>query len=156
MNLKPLDPNYEIKVRDSFDRQPYMEFIGAELVKVEPGYCEIHLPYKKELTQQHGYFHAGIVGTIADNSGGYAAFSLMPADSSVLSVEYKLNLLAPSNGKLLIGKGYVVKSGRTLTICRTDVFVVKDGKEKLCAASQMTLIALVGKTDGITAMKQKP
>jgi len=147
MSFKPLDPNYQEKVRSSFSRQKFMDFIGAELVEIKPGYCEIHLPYKKELSQQHGFFHAGIIGTVADNSGGYASFSLMPKDSSILTVEYKLNLIAPGDGELLIARGQVIKSGRTLTICRTEVFVVKNGVEKLCATSLTTLMALVGKSD---------
>src|SRR5438477_9230656 len=108
MQNKPLDPNFEQRVKESFLRQEFMSYIGAILYAVKPGYCEIHLPYKKELSQQHGFFHGGIVGTIADNVGGYAAFSLMPATASVLTVEYKLNLLAPADGDLLIGQGEVI------------------------------------------------
>jgi uncharacterized protein (TIGR00369 family) len=147
MLFSPLDPNYERKVRESFLRQRFMKFIGAKLIELRPGYCEIHLPYKKDLSQQHGFFHAGVIGTIADNSGGYAAYSLMAADSSIFTVEYKLNLIAPGDGDLLIGRGQVIKYGRTLTVCRTEVFVVKDGAEKLCATSLMTLMTMVGKAD---------
>ena len=148
MSFKPLDPNYETKVRESFARQQFMSFIGAKLVEVRPGYCEIHLPYKKELSQQHGFFHAGVIGTLADNVGGYAAYSLMAPDSSIFTVEYKLNLIAPGDGDLLIGRGQVIKPGRTLTVCRTEVNVVKNGVEKLCATSLMTLMEMVQKTDG--------
>ena len=147
MTFAPLDPNYEAKVRDSFTRQPFMEYIGAELVELKPGYCEIHLGYKKELTQQHGFFHAGIIGTLSDNAGGYAAFSLLPADSSILTVEFKLNLLNPGDGDQLISRAQVVRSGRTLTICHSEVSVVKEGVEKLCATALMTLMALLGKKD---------
>ncbi len=147
MPFEPLDPNFESRVRESFGRQGFMGHIGAVLAKVEPGYCEIHVPYTRELSQQHGYFHAGVVGTVADNTGGYAAFSLMPADSSILTVEYKLNLMAPGDGELLIGRGTVLKPGRTLTICRCEVIVVKEGVEKLCATSLMTLMGLAGKSD---------
>ena len=147
MSFEPLDPNYEMKVRESFARQQFMDFISAKLVEVKPGYCEIHLPYKKELSQQHGFFHAGVIGTIADNSGGYAAYSLMAADSSVFTVEYKLNLIAPGEGDLLIARGQVIRPGRNLTVCRTEVFVVKKGVEKLCATSLMTLMEMVGKID---------
>ena len=87
MPFKSLDRNYKTKVRKSFLRQGFMKFIGAKLVQVKPGYCEIHLPYKKELSQQHGFFHAGLIGTIADNTGGYAAYSLLGAESSILTVE---------------------------------------------------------------------
>ena len=119
-----------------------MEFIGAKLIKVEPGFCEIHLPYSENLTQQDGFFHAGIISTLADNASGYASFSLMEEDSSVLAVEFKLNLISPGVGELLIARANVLKSGRTLTVCRADVFTLKDGVEKLCAASQATLIQI--------------
>jgi len=154
MSLKPLDPNYEMKVRESFSRQGFMKFIGAKLVEVKPGYCEIHLSYKKELSQQHGFFHAGVIGTIADNTGGYAAYSLMGAESSILTVEYKLNLLAPGDGDLLIGRARVIKPGRTLTVCRSEVYVVKNRIEKLCATSLMTLMAMTA-MGGRTFAQQK-
>ena len=143
----PLDPQYEEKVRASFVRQAFMGFIGARLVDVRPGYCEIHVLYKRELTQQHGYFHAGVIGTLADNVGGYAAYTLMAADASVLTVEYKLNLLSPGEGELLIARGAVAKPGRTLTVCRSDVVVVKDGVERLCAIGVVTLMQMAGKMD---------
>src|ERR1044072_750880 len=128
------DKDFAARVQVSFSSQKFMELIKARLVKVEPGYCEIQVPYDLNLTQQYAFFHAGIVGTVADNAAGYAAFSLMDKDSSVLTVEFKLNLLSPADGELLIGRGKVLKYGRTLTICRSDVFIVKDGMEKLCAA----------------------
>ena len=123
--FKHQDNNFKERVEASFANQPLMDFLGAKLATIEPGFCEIHLPYRFELTQQHGFFHAGMIGTVADNCGGYAAFSLMPADSSVLTVEYKINLLSPGDGDLLIGRGKVKKAGRTLTVCEVDVFVVK-------------------------------
>lgn len=147
MSFTALDPNFKQKISDSFTRQPFMRFIGAHLVAVEPGYCEIHLPYHQNLAQQHAYFHGGMIGTIADNSAGYAAYSLMPFDSSILTVEYKLNLVAPGDGDLLIGRGQVIKPGRTLTVSKADIFVVKAGVEKLCATSLVTLMAMVGKAD---------
>lgn len=155
MTFKPLDPNYEKKVRESFSRRYFMSFIGAELIDVRPGYCEMHLPYKKDLSQQHGFFHAGLIGTIADNSGGYAAYSLMGAGASILTVEYKLNLVAPGDGDLLIGRAEVLKPGRTLTVCRSEVFVVKNGIEKLCATSLMTLMAMTDMADEPDTNKQK-
>jgi len=142
MKFEPKTKNYKQKVEDSFKLQKFMDFIGAKLVKVEPGFCEIHLPYNENLTQQNGYFHAGIIGTLADNAGGYAALSLMEEDSSVLAVEFKLNLMSPGVGELLIARANVLKSGRTLSICRADILIVKDGVEKLCAASQATLIQI--------------
>ncbi|WP_303319059.1 PaaI family thioesterase [Flavivirga abyssicola] len=124
-----------------------MELIQAKLVDVKPGYCEIQIPYDSNLTQQHGFFHAGIISTIADNAAGYAGFSLMEEDSSVLTVEFKLNLMSPGDGDLLIAKANVLKHGRTLTICRSEVFIRKNGIEKICAASQTTLIELKNKPD---------
>lgn len=142
MNFEPADHNYRQKVQDSFDRQKFMDLLGAELVELRPGYCEIEVPFQESLTQQHGFFHAGVVSTVADNVAGYAGFSLMEPASSVLTVEFKLNLLAPGKGELLIGRGQVLKSGRTLTICRSDIYVVQNGHETLCAAGQSTLIQL--------------
>jgi len=142
MEFQPAYANYQQKVQDSFDKQQFMKHINAKLLNVQPGYCEIEIPYAPELSQQHGYFHAGIIGTIADNAAGYAAFSLMEESSSIVTVEFKLNVMSPGDGDVLIGKGHVLKKGRTLTICRADVYIVKNGTEKLCAASQATLIEL--------------
>ena len=135
-----------LKVVNSFADQKFMSFINASLFKLEQGFCEIHLPYHENLTQQDAYFHAGIVSTIADNAAGYAAYSLMNENSSVLTVEFKLNLLSPAKGDLLIGRASVLKYGKTLTVCRSDIFIVNSGVEKLCAVSQSTLIELpIGK-----------
>ena len=147
MTFTPKDKDFVIKVKDSFARQKFMGLINAELFKIEPGFCEIHVPYNINITQQHSFFHAGIVGTIADNAAGYAAFSLMEKSSSILTVEFKLNLISPADGELLVGRSNVLKYGKTLTICRSDVFVIKGGVEKLCAASQSTLIELQNKSD---------
>jgi uncharacterized protein (TIGR00369 family) len=147
MSFQPSDPHYEDRVRASFARQRFMELLGAQLLSVQPGSCEILLPYREELSQQHGFFHAGTIATIADNAAGYAAYSLMDADSSVLTVEFKLNLLAPGNGAALIARGRVIKPGRTLTVCQSDVFVSSNGEEKQCAVALITLIQLAGKSD---------
>ncbi len=147
MEFKPKTSDFRKKVEESFNRQQFMKLINAQLLEVKPGFCEIHVPYDLTLTQQHGFFHAGIVSTIADNAAGYASFSLMEDNSSVLTVEFKLNLIAPGDGEMLIGRSNVLKNGRTLTICRSEVFVVKNGKEKLCAAAQSTLIELKNKSD---------
>jgi len=147
MQFIPKDNNYKERVIKSFARQKFMEHIQAQLGLIEPGYCEIQVPYNINITQQHAFFHAGIVGTVADNAAGYAAFSLMENNSSVLTVEFKLNLLSPAKGELLIGKSRVLKYGKTLTVCRSDVFVVNNGVEKLCAASQSTLIELPNRED---------
>jgi uncharacterized protein (TIGR00369 family) len=145
--FEPKNPEYAQRVQASFDRQGAMALLGARLVRVAPGECDIELPFKPELTQQHGYFHGGIIGTIADSAGGYAAFSLMPADSSVLTVEFKMNLLAPGDGDLLIARGRVVKAGRTLVVTQIDVFVSKSGRETLCATLLETLMTMHGRPD---------
>jgi uncharacterized protein (TIGR00369 family) len=147
MTYEPKDPDYVTRVTESFARQHFMNFISARLEKIEPGFCEIAVPYNLNITQQHGFFHAGIIGTIADNAAGYASYSLMDADSSILTVEFKLNLISPADGDRLIGQSHVLKYGKTLTICRSDVFIEKNGIRKLCAASQSTLIELRGKKD---------
>jgi uncharacterized protein (TIGR00369 family) len=147
MTASPPDPNFAARVRDSFDRQQVMHFIGAVLTRVEAGLVEIELPYRAELTQQHGFFHAGIVSTIADSAGGYAAFTMMPSGSSVLTVEYKINMIAPANGQLLRAAGHVIKSGRTLVICELHVAIVKEGAETLCAVGTQTLICLPDRSD---------
>lgn len=140
----PVDPHYADRVRGSFSRQQAMAFIGATLTEVGPGRCEIRLPFKPELSQQHGFFHGGIVATVADNAGGYAAFTLMPADSGVLTVEYKINLTAPADGELLIAWGEVLRAGRNLVVSRADVIVVKGGRETLCATMLQTLMTMTG------------
>lgn len=136
------DPDFEARVRSSFERQGIMGHIGATLDDVAPGYCEIRLGYGPELSQQHGYFHGGIIGTIADSAAGYAGYSLMPADSSVLTVEYKLNLMSPAEGEMMIARGHVIKAGRTLVITRADVSIIKDRQDKLCATLLQTLMCM--------------
>ena len=136
----PQDPAFETRVRESFVRQKVMTLIGAELTRVQPGRVEIELPFRDDLTQQHGFFHAGIVATIADSAGGYAAYTLMPAAASVLSVEYKINLLAPADGERLVASGQVVRAGRTLTVCDLEVLALKDGVRSTCARGMQTLI----------------
>ncbi|AEV25379.1 PaaI family thioesterase [Azospira sp. APE16] len=143
----PSDPDFAARVRDSFHRQQAMALIGATMPVVEAGYTEIHLPYKPEVTQQHGFIHGGVVGMIADSAAGYAANTLTPADASVLTVEYKMNLLAPADGELLIAQGTVLKYGRTLTVTRGEVFAVKDGKKTLCAVMQQTIMTMHGKKE---------
>ena len=145
--FEPADPDFAARVRDSFGRQSIMRLIGARLGRVEPGLVEIELPFKPELTQQHGFFHAGATSTIADSAGGYAAFSLFSADSSVLTVEYKINLIAPADGDRLVATGKVVKPGRTLTVCIFEVAAEKNGVVKICAVGQQTIICLAGQPD---------
>jgi uncharacterized protein (TIGR00369 family) len=147
MTFSASDPQFEQRVRASFARQGVMRAIGAAMTRVEPGIVMIELPFRADLTQQHGYFHAGITATIADSAAGYAAYSLFPADSSVLTVEFKINLLAPADGERLVATGRVKKSGRTLTICEFEVAAVKSGKSTVCALGLDTLMCLHGKSD---------
>ncbi len=141
------DPDFAERVRKSFDAQGIMDHIGATLTLIEPGVCEIELPYSDAVSQQHGFFHGGVIGTIADSAGGYAAFGLMDAEDVILTVEYKLNLMAPADGDLLVARGQVVRAGRTLTVVRAEVGVVKNGVEVVCAAMQQTLMRIVGRAE---------
>ena len=145
--LAAVDPAYESRVRESFERQGLMKLLGAKLAVLGEGHAEIHVPFRTEVTQQHGYFHAGVSGAIADSSCGYAAYTLMPADSSVLTVEYKLNLLAPAAGEKLVARARVIRSGKTLKICTADVYVLKNGDEIHCATMLATIMCLPGKSD---------
>ena len=147
MQLVPPNPDYETRVRDSFARQAAMRLIGAKIITVSPGTCSVELPVREDLTQQHGHVHGGIVGMIADSAGGYAAFTLMPADASVLTVEYKINLLAAARGQRLVATGTLVKPGRTLSIVRSDVSAYDNGRVTLIATMQQTLMVMHGMPD---------
>lgn len=141
------DPEFEHRIRASFARQGIMGHIGAEMARVEPGATEIRLPYGEHVSQQHGFFHGGIVATIADSAAGYAGLTLMPADAGVLTVEFKINLMAPADGEMLIARGHVLRPGRTLTVSQADVYVVKNGAERACAALSQTLMTITGRGD---------
>ena len=141
--MKPLNPSFAADIEGSFARQPIMNLLGARLTLVEPGVVEITLPYRADLAQQHGYLHAGVVATIADSACGYAAYSLMPAGSEVLSVEFKVNLLRPAQGKTFVARAEVIKAGRTLTVLRADVFgIAENADRELVATMQGTMICL--------------
>ena len=141
----PADPDFERRTRASFARQGAMAYLGAELERVEPGRVQIALAFRPELSQQHGFFHAGILSTIADTAGGYAGFTLFPADAGVLTVEFKINLLAAADGERATAIGEVVRVGRTLTVCRLDAFVDKGGRRTHCATGVQTLMSLIGR-----------
>ncbi len=141
--LDPLDVDFERKIRESFARQKAMALIGARLALVEPGRVAVALPFRDDLTQQKGFVHGGVIGMIADTACGYAAYSLMPAGASLVTVEYKINLLAPALGDLT-AHGEVVKPGRTLTVARGEVYAA-DGK--LVATIQQTLMMLADTPD---------
>ncbi|MER5464754.1 PaaI family thioesterase [Streptomyces sp. NPDC002668] len=134
-------PEVQKRIQDSFDRQGLMSNLGARITHIGPGRVHIELASRPEVTQQHGYFHAGATSAIADSAGGYAAYTLFPEDADVLTVEYKINLLAPAVGDRIEAVGTVLKAGRTLTVCQLEVFGVQnDGERKLVANGQQTLI----------------
>lgn len=135
-------PAVQERIRNSFDRQGLMGHLGARLGHIGPGRVHILLPSRPEVTQQHGYFHAGAASAIADSAGGYAAFTLYPENTSVLTVEYKINLLAPAEGEHIEAIGKVLKSGRTLTVCHLEVFGVQGTQRSLVATGQQTLIRI--------------
>jgi uncharacterized protein (TIGR00369 family) len=142
-NMNLPNPLFVEEIKNSFGQQTIMRLIGAELSDVQPGVVEITLPYRADLTQQHGYLHAGIVTTVADSACGYAAFSLMPAGSEVLSVEFKVNLLCPARGEKFIARAAVIKAGKTLTVVRADVLGIgSSGDRELVATMQATMICL--------------
>jgi uncharacterized protein (TIGR00369 family) len=142
--MKALNPSFATAVESSFAQQPIMNLIGAKLGLVEPGIVEISLPYRADLTQQNGYLHAGVVTTIADSACGYAAFSLMPEGSAVLSVEFKVNLLRPARGESFLARAEVIKAGRTLSVVRADVFAISKNSERVFVATmQGTMMCLL-------------
>ena len=146
MAFKPADPGFEARTRASFARQGAMALIGAQMERVEPGRVEIALPFRPDLSQQHGFFHAGMVAAIADSAGGYAGFTLFALEAGVLTVEFKLNLIAPADGERAIAGGEVIRSGRSLTVCRLEAYVEKAGKRTHCASGLQTLMSIVGRT----------
>ena len=138
----PLDPEFESRVRAGFLRQQLMTTIGAQMTKVTPGEVHIELPFNPAFSQQHGYIHAGIITSIVDSACGFAAYTLMPASSGVLTVEYKVNFLSPAMGETFIGIGKVIKPGRTLTVCGGEVLALEKGEQKLIATMQATMMAV--------------
>ncbi|MDR0702289.1 MAG: PaaI family thioesterase [Azoarcus sp.] len=148
------DPGFAGRVRASFERQNAMRLIRASLSAIGRGRVEIHLPYWSDITQQHGFVHGGIVGMIADSAAGYAAMTVAPEDTSVLTVEFKMNLLAPANGEALVAKGEVVRPGRTLIVTKAEVFALRNGKERLCALMQQTIMVMPGKEEKASSQEQ--
>lgn len=142
-----LDPQVMQAVQDSFARQQAMSLIRATMPLVEAGLVEIHLPHWEGVQQQHGFVHGGVVGMIADSAGGYAAMSCTPLGASVLSVEYKLNFLAPAKGESLLARGSVVRQGRSLIVTQAEVFAIQDGQHSLCALMQQTIMVLPGREE---------
>jgi uncharacterized protein (TIGR00369 family) len=143
MSFQPQDANFRHRVRTSFARQKVMQTLGIEIIRLEPGQIELAMPYDTAYTQQHGFVHAGIVSTALDSACGYAAFSLMPAEAAVLTVEFKINLLAPANGERFLFRGRVIKPGRTLTVCEAQALALAGGAEERLVATMIgTLMAL--------------
>jgi len=145
MTFIPQDPDFEARVAGSFARQEATKTLGVTLRSVEAGTVVLAMPSDPRLTQQHGFLHAGIVSAALDSACGYAAFSLMPAEAAVLTIEFKLNLLSPAKGEDFLFKGHVVKPGRTITVCEGQAFALQGGREKLVATMTGTLMALVGR-----------
>jgi uncharacterized protein (TIGR00369 family) len=140
--FEPKSANFAERVRKIFAEQSIMQLIGARLARIEPGAIDIEIGYQKSLTQQNGFIHAGIITTIADSACGYAAFSLMPETADVLSVEFKVNLLAPAIGEKFLAQGRVLRAGKTLTVARGDVFAFEGTERKQIAAMQATIIRI--------------
>ncbi|HSV53543.1 MAG TPA: PaaI family thioesterase [Burkholderiaceae bacterium] len=143
--FEPQDPGYVARVQSSFDRQGAMQTIGARLATVEPGRVVIELDWAAALTQQHGFLHAGMVATALDTACGYAGFTLMPVEAAVLTIEFKINLLAPAKGQSFRMVGAVVKPGRTITVCEGHAYALDGEKEKLVATMACTLMAVTGR-----------
>ena len=141
--FKPKDPQFRSRVEASFNRQQVMKTLGVKIVKLQPGEIELMMDYAPAYTQQHGFIHAGLITTALDSACGYAAFSLMPDDAEVLTVEFKTNLLAPARGEHFIFRGRVVKPGRTITVCEAQAFAVEESQEKLVAMMTGTLMAIL-------------
>ena len=138
--FEPFDEHWEQRVVESFARQGAMTLLGARILHLKPGVCSIGVAYRPELSQQHGFFHAGIASTIGDSAGGYAAYTLFDTSSEVLSVEFTVNLLAPARGEELVAYGQVIRKGKTITVCRVDVEAIHKGKPTVCAIMQQTLM----------------
>ena len=145
--FEPRNPLYEQRVRDSFALQGVMHHMGAQLGLIAPGAVDIELAWAKELTQQHGFLHAGVVSAALDSACGYAAFTLMEPDAEVLTIEFKINLLAPAQGERFRMEGRVLKPGRTITVCEGRAYALQDGSEKLIATMGCTLMAIAGRAD---------
>jgi uncharacterized protein (TIGR00369 family) len=145
--FEPLDAQFAERVRASFARQAAMATIGASIADVRPGQVVIELPYAAHLTQQHGFLHGGIVGAALDSACGYAGSTLMPADVGVLSIEYKINFLAPAKGQRFRMVGTVVKPGRTISVVEGRAWAIEGDREKLVATMQTTLMAVAGRDD---------
>ena len=141
------DPHFERRVRDSFARQGFLRHCGVTVDAVAPGHVELSVGRAATLTQQHGFFHGGLIATLADTAAGYAALSLMRPDAGVLSVEFKLNFIAPARGERLVARGRVIRPGRTLTICRADIETIDGEGASEVATALLTMMCVDGFQD---------
>jgi uncharacterized protein (TIGR00369 family) len=146
-SIQAKDPQFRSRVEASFNQQQVMKTLGVKIVNLQPGEIELMMPYAAAYTQHHGFLHAGIIATVLDSACGYAAFSLVPNDAAMLTVEFKTNLLAPARGERFIFRGKVVKAGRTITVCDAQAFGVDGGEERLVATMTGTLMALFERDD---------
>jgi uncharacterized protein (TIGR00369 family) len=142
-------PGFEERVKLSFAKQGAMGLIGARLTKVAAGAVEIELPFKAEHSQQHGFLHAGILTTALDSACGYATFTLFPPEAGILTIEFKVNLLAPGDGELFRMIGKVRKSGRTISLAEGEAYAIKNGREKLIATMTATTMTIAGRQNVI-------
>jgi uncharacterized protein (TIGR00369 family) len=147
MNFDPKDPAWDLKVRDSFHRQSFLQLLGARIEALSPGHCSILIHARPDLCQQHGFLHAGVTATAADTASGYAAFSLMPAGSTVLTAEFKINLLSPAKGSVLVARASIIKPGRTLSTVSCTVHSIDMETETPIASFLGTMMCLQGKDD---------
>jgi len=134
-----MENNFEDRVRTGFEKQGFMSTIGAKIIEVQPGFCRIHLPFSQRVAQQHGFFHGGVISALADNAAGFAGYSLMNVDEQPLSVEFKINFLAPANGEKLEARGKVIRSGRRLKHVNVEIFSLQNGSETLVAIALATI-----------------
>ena len=145
--FEPSNPNFKQRVIDSFDRQPVMRMLGVSMLELRPGEVELQFAHRPDLTQQHGFIHAGIVSTVLDSACGYAAFSLMPETASVLSIEFKVNLLAPAKGQRFRAVGKVRKAGRNITVTEGELYSCDGDEERLTATMVGTMMSVYGRAD---------
>jgi uncharacterized protein (TIGR00369 family) len=156
MTFDVSDPGFEHRIRRSFALQGLNERIGATLGRVTAGHVEIEVPFNSGVSQQHGFFHGGVMGSIGDSACGYAAMTLTPSGFEVLTIEYKVNFLSPARGERLVARGRVTKPGRTVTVCHGDVYAVSDGREKLVATMLVTMMTVGGQRDVSPAPRTTP
>lgn len=146
---RPADANFRTRVRESFARQRIMQTIGARLASVAPGKVTVELPFDEKLTQQHGFLHAAVVAAIADSACGYAALTLAPAHTAVLTIEYKINLLSPASGKKFLARGHVIRSGRTITVSIGEVVAHNRGTQEKLIATMVSTIMIMAERDDL-------